>query len=206
MPDFRLQPIVDLQTDDTIGFELLAGETCCPDWGSDEWVEWYARMSDALLSHTPSNTLIFVNVDAAQICDAAVTQHLDRVMRERRCVLEWTEHYVDAAQQDRAIAALRCYAQRGVHLAVDDVGDGVDGLGRALRVMPRYIKFSMMLTHRGREAGGEHFLQRLNALFAGLGCDTIAEGIETADDAARCLAAGIRYGQGFWFGDGRIQD
>ena len=199
----RLQPIVDLHTGDTLGCELLAGDRFCPDWNDAEWRTWYAQLGDTLFARTPEEMLIFLNVDAMQLCDPEIAGHIERAVLARPCVLEWTERHASPEQCDHAVNRLRGHAKQGVPIAVDDVGDGHDGIGRTLRVLPRYVKLSMGLVHRGRTDGGMGFLRHINDLFTGLGCAVIAEGIETPDDAARCAAAGIRYGQGFHFGSDR---
>lgn len=158
-----------------------------------------------LLAHTPQDMRIFVNLDAEQACDTDLTQMLDRVIRERRCTLEWTEHWARPESHVTAAAVFRDYASRGVPIAVDDIGDGFDGIGRTLLVLPRFAKLGINLVHRGRTAGAA-YLSNLRGVFSGLGCDVIAEGIETTNDLALCRAAGIRYGQGFLFGDGALPD
>ena len=205
MPGYRLQPIVDLQTSGTLGCELLAGDRCCPDWGDVEWRAWYARLDQMLSARTPPD-LVFVNVDAAQLCDPAIVDNLERAVLSGSCVIEWTERFASAQQTDQAVAALRRLAARGVPIAIDDVGEGIDGIGRALLVLPRYAKLSASLVRRGRDGDAIGLLRHVNDLFAGMGCAVIAEGIETPEDAARCRTAGIRYGQGSHFGLGHLVD
>lgn len=86
-------------------------------------------------------------------------------------------------------------------IAVDDIGSdfGFDGIGRVLRVLPRYAKIDMGVLWRSRKPDGMDILRHINALLLGLGCQVIAEGIETQDDLLRCLAGGIEMGQGFFF-------
>ena len=195
---------MDLRTGDLLGCELLAGTPCCPAWREPQWLNWYAQMHETLTACVPPGLLVFVNVDTTQLCDSAIVAHLERALVSRACVLEWTERHASTEQVDHAVAILRALEAQGIPIAVDDVGDGSDGIGRTLRVLPRYVKLGMALVHRARDDGGMDFLCHVNDLFSSLGCGVIAEGIETADDAARCDAAGIRYGQGFHFDAGRF--
>ena len=56
----------------------------------------------------------------------------------------------------------------------------------------------MSLTHLARRAD-PRFLRHLRDLFEGVGALVIAEGIESPGDLERARAAGIRYGQGYYF-------
>ena len=91
-PHFRLEPIVDLVSDETLGFELLAGADRCPDWTDDGWRTWYARMADLFRAHIPASVRIFVNVDAHQALDPVIIEGLLAIPGRDRLVVEWTEH------------------------------------------------------------------------------------------------------------------
>jgi EAL domain-containing protein (putative c-di-GMP-specific phosphodiesterase class I) len=86
----------------------------------------------------------------------------------------------------------------GFALAIDDIGSGYDGIGRALQVRPAFAKLDMSLTHLARRVD-PRFLRDLHDLFEGVGAQVIAEGIESAGDLEWVRAAGIPYGQGYHF-------
>lgn len=201
-PHFRLEPIVDLVSDETLGFELLAGADRCPDWTDGGWRTWYARMADLFRAHIPASVRVFVNVDAHQALDPAIIEGLLAIPGRDRLVVEWTEHIrpgLHAADfREASACAFARLTQAGFALAIDDVGSGYDGIGRALQVRPAFAKLDMSLTHLARRVD-PRFLRDLRELFKGVGALVIAEGIESPGDLERVCAAGIRYGQGYYF-------
>lgn len=198
-PGFRLEPIVDLVCDEILGFELLAGVDRCPDWTDDGWRTWYARMADLFRAHIPASVRVFVNVDAHQALDPAIVEGLLALPGRDRLVVEWTEHIrPDAADFYASACAFARLTQAGFALAIDDVGAGYDGIGRALQVRAAFAKLDMSLTHLARRVD-PRFLRDLRELFEGVGARVIAEGIESPGDLERVRAAGIRYGQGYYF-------
>lgn len=195
---FRLEPIVDLHAGSLLACEILAGAESCPPWSHVEWRAWYADLAHHV-QPLPRDVTLFLNVDSNQLANKNIVRDIERILDARPIVLEWTERQSAPHRHLNAIAVLRDYVKKGHRIAVDDVGEGADGVGRSLSVLPHYAKLSMSLTHRGRESGGVHFLRYLNALFSGLGCEVIAEGVESSADADVCRAAGIRYAQGHHF-------
>ena len=200
-PQFRLEPIVDLVSDETLGFELLAGADRCPDWTDDDWRAWYARMADLFRTHIPASVRVFVNVDAHQALDPAIIEGLLAIPGRDRLVVEWTERISPAIHVTRTWASARAFeslTKAGIGLAIDDVGSGYDGIGRALQGRPAFAKLDASLIHLARHVD-PRFLRDLHALFEGIGAVVIAEGIESPGDLERIRAAGIRYGQGYYF-------
>ena len=91
--------------------------------------------------------------------------------------------------------------ERGVRLAVDDVGAGQLDIWHILRLDPEIIKLDRNLV-----ADPEN-LRRNNALIKGitvmardLGIMVIAEAIETESERRRLLDLGVEFGQGYLFG------
>lgn len=206
MPPFRLQPIVDLRNGNAIGHELLAGHTCCPDWDDANWLTWYAKVPAIIDLHASPDTLVFFNVDAHQALHPLVFSGMLSIRQRDRCVIEWTEHCTRCADRIPDVcAAFVALRESGFALAVDDVGDGFDGIGRTMRVLPKFAKLGTELTWRGRELGPD-FLRQVRVLFESLGAQVIAEGIESHGDAEMVRKAGIHYGQGFLFGRGDLDD
>ena len=145
--------------------------------------------------------LTFVNATGLQILDPEIRDSLLRCASSRCIVLEWTEdpQPCDLANVIDAIDVMRpAFAA----LAVDDVGDGIDGIGRTLALSPNFAKLSMKLLWHARSRPA--FLQHIGDLFSGMGAAVIAEGVETQNDLALALASGVRYGQGFLFGAGHV--
>ncbi|MHB1692172.1 MAG: EAL domain-containing protein, partial [Thiomonas sp.] len=147
---------MDLVSDETLGFELLAGADRCPDWSDGDWRTWYAHMADLFRAHIPASVRVFVNVDAHQALEPAIIEGLLAIPGRGRLVVEWTEHIRPGLRAADFCEASACafarLKQAGFALAIDDVGSGYDGIGRALRVQPTFAKLDMSLTHLARRA------------------------------------------------------
>ena len=88
-----------------------------------------------------------------------------------------------------------------MRLAIDDVGAGFSSLRHIVLTTPEVIKLDRTLVD------GVSTDPVLRTLVTSLvdfahGCDAsvVAEGVETAEDAAVLLAAGVDHGQGWHFG------
>ena len=91
--------------------------------------------------------------------------------------------------------------ERGVRLAVDDVGAGQIEMWHILRLDPEIIKLDRNLV------ADQENVRRNNALIRGittmardLGIMVVAEAIETEAERRRLLDLGVEFGQGFLFG------
>jgi len=114
-------------------------------------------------------------------------------------VLELTEHSrID--DYDALRSALHAL-NSGIRVAVDDAGAGFSSLRHILELKPAFAKLDMAIVQ-----GIEHDTVR-QALVAGLAyfarhsdCSLIAEGVETAAEAATLERLGIGLAQGYLFG------
>jgi len=114
-------------------------------------------------------------------------------------VLELTESVVLEPNPD-TVARLEALRERGVGLAVDDFGTGFSALSY-LRELPVNIlkvdrSFVTGIAHDRRARQVADAVVRLGQAF---GVTVVAEGIETAEQAAALRAMGCRYGQGFLY-------
>ena len=193
---FRFQPIVRLQDLNPMGHELLAGSAACPTHSPAQWREWYARVPEIVAEHAPEG-LVFINVDAQSIStEPSVLAALARArhLLDGLLIVEW----IEAGWLDVGCAAILALKTLGFRIAVDDVGDGADGIGRVSAVGPEFAKISHSLFHRLRGAGAES-LRHLRQLLEGLHCEVILEGIESRADLELALKAGFVWGQGWLF-------
>lgn len=149
---------------------------------------------------------VFVNFNPSSVYDpsyclrttAAAIEELG--LRPEDVVFELTEtHRV----QDRAHlkGILAFYRQAGFGVALDDVGAGWSGLTLMHEIWPDYVKVDMDLV-RGIDADPfkQTIVHHLLSMARKHGIKTIAEGIETAAEAAWVTAEGVDYLQGFLFG------
>lgn len=109
----------------------------------------------------------------------------------------------EAAVTDLAVMARVKRSMRAldVGLAYDDFGAGQARLLELAEVPPDYLKFDMGLVQglSSRDSGKYQLLAALTKLVHGFGIATLAEGIETREQADFCTELGIGLLQGFLF-------
>jgi EAL domain-containing protein (putative c-di-GMP-specific phosphodiesterase class I) len=120
-----------------------------------------------------------------------------------RLIFEFTEN--EKLQTAHVQAIVAAYRQLGFMTAVDDFGAGYAGLGLLAALQTDMVKLDMELI-RGIDADGRKraVLEALVQLMRRLGTELIAEGVETAEELAVLRLFGIRYVQGFLFGQPRL--
>lgn len=158
-----------------------------------------AGLAAELREQLPSHIDLFMNVDPACVRQP---DRLDEAFAPiysgaRNVMLEITERASlgDSGAWQQSVRALR---DRGFRIALDDVGAGYNSLGAVLAVNPDVIKLDISLI-----SGLHH--DRAKADLVGLlsdyarrqGVATVAEGIEEAEEAARCNELGVRWLQGY---------
>lgn len=211
-PRMMLQPIMDLGTGRGVGAEALARFPGFPQRSPDEWftdafaaglgVEMELSAIEAaltLLPQFPCSTYLSVNASPETVMSDSLYELVNTASTDR-VVLELTEH-VEVADYEALAAPLNRLRWRGVRLAVDDVGSGYASLQHILNIAPDIIKLDAALirdidTDRARSS-----LAAALRLFAEqTGAAVIAEGIQNEKEHAAVLDAGIRYGQGYYYG------
>lgn len=148
---------------------------------------------------------VSVNVSARQLAQPDVVERMRDVITAAGVpagvmVLELTETALatDPARMRQRMAALR---ELGLRIELDDFGTGQSSLA-ALRTFPLdAVKIDRgFMEGVGEDTRATHAVAAVVALIHALGLGSVAEGIET-DDQARSLAAlGCGLGQGYLFG------
>jgi EAL domain-containing protein (putative c-di-GMP-specific phosphodiesterase class I)/CheY-like chemotaxis protein len=211
-PSLVFQPVVDLQDRRVVGVEALARFLLEPRYPPDAWFDAAHRFGlglDLELSAVrkalrasaalPRHLYVAVNVSPEVI----LAPGFDSVIADAdadQLVLEITEH----ARVDDYVAlreALEPARDRGVRIAIDDVGAGFASLRHVLRLDPEIIKLDLEIT-RGVEhdAGRAKLVGGLIAGASAVSTLVVAEGIETEAQLRRLLDLGVRGGQGYFIG------
>jgi len=207
------QPIFHLGSITTTGFEALARFGVTPARSPDLWFRdahavglgvalELRAMEQALetLARLTGTLDLAINASPETILDARFDALLNRLPSLDRLVLEITEH--TAVEQYETIATqLKPYRERGLQIAVDDAGAGYASFRHILNLEPDRIKLDMSLT---RDIDTDPARRALAAAFVHFSIDTgsklIAEGVETAAEAATLMDLGIENGQGYFLG------
>jgi EAL domain-containing protein (putative c-di-GMP-specific phosphodiesterase class I) len=137
-------------------------------------------------------------------------QEVDRLLRELASLRDLypdlalvCEIHESAVTDPRRMAALRSGLQAfNIGLAYDDFGSGQARLLEFVEVPPDVLKFDYALISAltGPEAPTFRLVETLTALAREMGIKTLAEGVETEVVAQTCMALGIDYFQGYFYG------
>ena len=228
--DLRLhyQPVVDLRTGRTIGFEALVrwlrdGELIPPrefipiaessgligpltDWVVDE-----ACRTTAGKGKSGERPWVSVNLSSSQLVRGDIVPRLAKTLEATglsadRLVVEITESSL--LEIGIARPAIERLSEIGVRVAIDDFGTGYSALSYLAHLPIDIVKidrsFVVALAQQGPE---EAIASAIIALAKRLGLTTIGEGIETAAQLDQLSALGCDLGQGFYLGrPGPVQE
>jgi EAL domain-containing protein (putative c-di-GMP-specific phosphodiesterase class I) len=217
--DVVFQPIVGLGGGGTIGYEALgsgrfAGLPGSPvelfdlagAFGSDAQAELsrlFRRKAVDAVKDRPAPPLLFLNTHPADLDQPGLLTSLGELRTrapEVRLVLEVHESALADVEFISWIHAR--LAELGIGLAYDDFGAGQARLLELAETPPDYLKFDRRFV-TGIDTAPESRRRLVASLVAAareLRVDTVAEGVETAEEAAECRRAGFSHAQGFYFG------
>ena len=204
-----VQAIVELETGRVVGVEALARFSDTPYRPPDHWfreagdvklgleLEALAvRRALEMLDALPGGLTLSINVSHELLLSGQLQRLLDR-QPAPRLLVELTEHaaFDDYSAFRAAMAPLR---ERGVRLAVDDVGAGFSSLRHVVELAPDRIKLDRLFT-----SGIEHdptrraMAEALIVFARRTGIGLVAEGIETERELEVMRRLGVPLGQGF---------
>jgi EAL domain-containing protein (putative c-di-GMP-specific phosphodiesterase class I) len=203
------QPIVEIQSMRTVGYEALARFDIEPRRPPDVWFGEAAAVglgaelellavSSALdqLDRIPNDQLLSVNLSPT----TAVSPLFAEVLRSHpldRLVCEITEH-ANVDDYELLHASLRRAGREQVRLAVDDAGAGFASLRHILQLCPDVIKLDIGLVRDiDRDVVKRSLASALVSFARDIGSTIIAEGIETAGELAALRELGVAWGQGY---------
>jgi EAL domain-containing protein (putative c-di-GMP-specific phosphodiesterase class I) len=99
-------------------------------------------------------------------------------------------------------APVRALKDAGIRVAIDDVGYGRSSLESLILLEPDVVKIDQKVVKgAARDQVQERSLRRLVALVRAVGCELVAEGIESREDLDLLRALGVPHGQGFLWGE-----
>jgi diguanylate cyclase (GGDEF)-like protein len=224
--EFRLvyQPIVDLATERLTGAEALVR------WehptrgmlGPDEFIEaaeasdlivplgrWILREAVRQLktwdaTGETSDFRLSINLSGRQVADPSFADLVRRLLRmhaiqPHRICFELTETALaeESPAVEHTMSQLRAL---GVGLALDDFGSGYASLGYVRRFPFDSLKLDRSFVARAERDPDRAIMQAAIVMGRAMGMRTIAEGVETREQADALQAMGCSGGQGYRFG------
>ncbi|HYN70009.1 MAG TPA: EAL domain-containing protein, partial [Candidatus Eisenbacteria bacterium] len=215
------QPVVDLRTGRTIGYEALVrwlrdGRLIGPDefipmaessgliGPLTDWVVDEACRTTANWGKAGDRPWVSVNLSSSQLIRRDIVTRLGRTLEATglspdRFVVEITESSL--LEIDLARPAIERLSEIGVRLAIDDFGTGYSALSYLARLPIDIVKIDQSFVIALEQAGPEEAIAAaIIALARRLGLTTIGEGIETMAQFDQLSALGCDLGQGFYLG------
>jgi diguanylate cyclase (GGDEF)-like protein len=220
--DFEVhyQPQLDLLKGETVGYEALV-RWKHPERGMippQEFVpiaeetgmigpigEWVLRKACSDARFMPQECFVAVNISPVQFMTKDFLALVRDVMETtgiepRRLELEVTETAM-MQDRDRAAYILDELARMGISVAVDDFGTGYSNLSYLIDFSFKKLKIDQSFVRRlETDSNSGAVVSTIVGLSRALGVHTIAEGVETENQATLLRAAGCEVVQGYLFG------
>jgi len=210
------QPILSLRDGQTVGYESLARtslvglENPAEMFHTAEMVKKEVELSiicrqKALenCGFLPLNTSLFVNTHSSEQFKKDIFPSLLEV-RHQCPQLELVVEIHEGAIHDPYLTAEFCELVRdlGYKVAYDDFGAGQSRLLELVKSPPDYLKFDASLIRDVHQCNPyqRRMLKMLVDMCHDVPVMTIAEGVESRDEAEACLDLGFDMGQGYYFG------
>jgi len=215
------QPVVELSTRRMVGAEALVrwrrGETVispasfiklAEDSGvisliTMKVIDIVSRDLTMLLKLAP-DFRVAVNFSATDLKDDVAKDRLIELLRKsgvppRNIVVEATEHgLINGSESPRVIEGLR---DQGICVAIDDFGTGFSSLSCLQRLGLDYLKIDKSFVDAiGTDAATSGVVVHIIEIAQSLKLRTVAEGVETEEQAEFLLQQNVDYGQGWLFG------
>jgi EAL domain-containing protein (putative c-di-GMP-specific phosphodiesterase class I) len=213
----HFQPIVGLSDHRTIGFELL-GRVAYQGVPTDipqlfhiakqlnRDVELSLLFRDTGIEYllaSKANELIFFNTVPSEMDLASLEPSLHNLRRMAPHLNLAVEINELAITDSKTIHTLKKILQRlDIRLVYDDFGAGQSRLLELMDAPPDILKFDISLIRNihKRSPASLRMVAALVGMTRDLGVLALAEGVETAEEAAVCRQIGFDLAQGFYFG------
>jgi diguanylate cyclase (GGDEF)-like protein/PAS domain S-box-containing protein len=174
---------------------LILAESCA------QMVEWQRRFGPA------APDVVCVNISSLLFANTALVRELEETLARTglpasSLKLEITESaFIDDLAAARV--AIDRARQLGMGLSLDDFGTGYSSLSHLHQLHIDTVKIDRSFVSRvGVEPHGLEMVRAIVALAHTLGMDVVAEGVETADQAAQLTRLGCESAQGFYYSKG----
>lgn len=175
-----------------------------------ELSQLFRRCAVEMVRDRPEPPIVFLNTHPVEMEHPGLVESLEELRAFAPNVdLVLEIHESALAQADYIIWLRSRLTEINVGLAYDDFGVGQARLFELAEAPPHYLKFDRRFITGLEDAPSsrQRLLSSLVAAARELLVRTVAEGVETAAEAAACLEAGFTHAQGYHFGPpGPIED
>lgn len=171
----------------------------------DRWVLATATAQLAVWRETDPEYVVSVNASAAYLASGTLPRDVRRAMDQHglpgnALIVEVTEGSL-IVNLEAAAGLLRELRELGVRVALDDFGVGYSSLNYLRQLPVDVVKLDRSFTQElGTGPDAVILVDGVLDLAYRLGLETVAEGVETPEQAGQLRDLGCRYGQGFYFG------
>ena len=209
-PEVVLQPIVELASGRRVGAEALsrfpADWRLAPDVcfeqahsiGLGDRLELLA-LEQASAHLEKVSGYVAMNVSPRTVLAPESLAFLMRLPLDR-ILLELSEHD-PVHNYPELVLALKPLRDRGMRIAIDDVGAGFSSLRHIVLTSPEVIKLDRSIVDGvSVDPVLQTLVHSLVEFGHGAGAFVVAEGVETVTDANMLTGLGVDYGQGWYFG------
>ena len=214
------QPLVDLQTNEIYGFEVLArwtlqnGDKVAPTVFIPlaEEAGLISELSEKLLRKAcrdankwPEHITISFNLSATQLSDRLIGLRIVQILDEEdflpsRLEIEITESAM-IIDSEAAFFVLEGLQALGIKIALDDFGTGYSSLSQMSKFKFDRLKIDQSFVHEFETNEEQNsIIKAILALGLGLNVATTAEGIEEPSQLEALKLLGCKSGQGFLLG------
>lgn len=224
--EFQLhyQPIYHLETTQIVGFEallrwhhplrgLVSPAEFIPvaeDTGLILPISWWVLQEACRQLHQwqqayPADTPLFVSVNfsSKQFTEVGLISRIEKILQEtglapQSLKLEITESAIMEHAESTAAKLLEIKAL-GIQLGIDDFGTGYSSLSYLHRFPVDILKIDRSFVSAMDSHENLQIVSTIAILSQNLGMRAVAEGVETAEQAAQLRAMGCQYAQGYFF-------
>lgn len=146
---------------------------------------------------------MFINISSRQLfipgfIPSLLSELESRKLTPNDIVLEVTESLA-LRDVDHAMARLCDLQQQGFRVAIDDFGTGHSSLAQLHEIHADKLKIDKKFIAKVLEEKGYTMVSAISNMAKALDLKTIAEGVETGEQASILSRMGVSYLQGYWF-------
>jgi diguanylate cyclase (GGDEF)-like protein len=157
---------------------------------------------DAMYWQHNQTAAVSVNVSVIQLMDDGFIRLIDNCLRSsglppQRLHLEITESTF-AKNKDKIRQQLAQIQARNIEVSIDDFGTGYSSLSQLQELSMDYVKIDKTFVDN-IQGKGEAIIRATLFIARELNCRTIAEGVETKEQADALSAMGVEFLQGYYF-------